>query len=225
MKYQIKGEPFPVAILELNANESVVCQKGAMAWMSPNMQMATSGGGIGKMFSRAFSGESMFQNTYTAAGGPGLISFAVTAPGAILPVQITPTRSIIAQKSAYLASEKSIDMNVFFQKKIASGFFGGEGFIMQQFTGSGILFLEIDGSIVEYDLQPGQSMLVDTGYLAAMDATCQISIESVSGVGNALFGGEGLFNTKVTGPGHIWLQTMPLPQFAGAIRRYIPSKS
>jgi uncharacterized protein (AIM24 family) len=116
-------------------------------------------------------------------------------------------------------------MEIFFQKKIGSGFFGGEGFIMQKFTGNGMLFIEVDGSIVEYDLAPGETLLVDTGYLCACDATVSIDVEMVKGVGNAIFGGEGLFNTKITGPGHVWLQTMPITQFAGSILPYLPKVS
>jgi uncharacterized protein (TIGR00266 family) len=225
MQYQIKGTPFPVVVCRLNAGETMACQKGAMAWMSPNMQMATNaGGGLGKMFSRAISGESIFQNNYTAQGGPGEISFASTVPGQILAVEISPSKTIVAQKSAYLASEMGVKLEIFFQKKLGAGFFGGEGFIMQKLSGNGMAFLEIDGSVVEYDLAKGESMIVDTGYLAAMDATCSIDIETVSGIGNALFGGEGLFNTRVSGPGHVWLQTLPIPSLAGALIPYIPSK-
>ncbi len=224
MQYEIKGTPFPVVICRLEANETVCCQKGGMSWMSPNMQMSTNaGGGIGKMFSRAVSGESMFQNKYTAVGGVGEIAFASSVPGHILPVDISASRTIVAQKSAYLASSPSVELSIFFQKKLGAGFFGGEGFIMQKLSGNGIAFLEIDGSIVEYDLAGNESILVDTGYLAAMDATCSIDIETVKGIGNALFGGEGFFNTRVSGPGHVWLQTMPILSLAGSIRPYIPT--
>ncbi len=225
MQYEIKGTPFPVIICKLEANETVCCQKGAMSWMSPNMQMSTNaGGGIGKMFSRAVSGESIFQNKYTAVGGNGEIAFASTVPGNVLAIDVSE-RTIVAQKSAYLASSPSVEMSVFFQKKIGAGFFGGEGFIMQKFSGKGVAFLEIDGSCVEYDLAAGESILVDTGYLAAMDATCSIDVETVKGVGNALFGGEGFFNTRVSGPGHVWLQTMPVSSLAGAVRPYIPTSN
>ena len=195
-----------------------------MSWMSPNMEMTTNaGGGIGKMFSRAFSGESIFQNVYTARGGAGLIAFASSFPGNIMPMQVSAGKSIVAQKSAFLASESGVDMSIFFQKKLGAGFFGGEGFIMQKLSGNGLVFLEIDGSVIEYDLAAGQSLLVDTGYLAAMEETVSIDIESVKGIGNALFGGEGLFNTRITGPGHVWLQTMPISAVAGSIRPFIPT--
>jgi len=222
MQFEIKGDNFPVLICNLDAGESIANQQGAMSWMSPNMRMSTNaGGGIGKLFSRAVTGESIFQNIYTAEGGPGMIAYSSSFPGTILPIQISPTRTIIAQKTAFLASQTSVNFEIFFQKKIGSGFFGGEGFIMQKFTGNGMLFLEINGSIIEYDLAPNQSMLVDTGYLAAADSTISIDIESVKGIGNALFGGEGLFNTRITGPGHVWIQTMPINQFAGSLSKYM----
>ena len=167
----------------------------------------------------------MFQNIYTAQGGPGMIAFASSFPGAIRAVEITPDRPVIAQKSAFLAAEEGVELSVFFQKKLGAGFFGGEGFIMQKLSGHGMAFLEIDGSSVEYDLGPGQQMIVDTGNLAMIDATCSIDIKSIKGVKNALFGGEGLFNTVVTGPGHIVLQTMPISGFAGAISAVLPNKN
>lgn len=194
-----------------------------MAWMTPNMEMQTKGGGIGKMFSRALTGESMFQNEYTAKGGPGMIAFASALPGEIMPIQVTPDKPIVAQKSAFLASERGVSFELFFQKRLAGGFFGGEGFLMQKFSGNGMLFLEIDGSMVAYDLAPGQSMMVDTGNLAAMESTCTLDVQTVKGVGNVLLGGEGLFNTKVTGPGRIWLQTLPLSNMASALAKVMPS--
>ena len=215
----------PVVICDLSAGESMITEKGFMVWMSPNMEMQTTAGGIGKAFGRMFSGESMFQNIYTAKDGPGMIAFASSFPGAIRAVEITPERPVIAQKSAFLAAEEGVELSVFFQKKMGTGFFGGEGFIMQKLSGRGMAFLEIDGSAVEYDLGPGQQMIVDTGNLAMIDDTCSIDIKSVKGVKNALFGGEGLFNTVVTGPGHIVLQTMPISGFAGAISAVLPNKN
>ena len=225
MKYQIKGEPTPVVICEVAAGESMITEKGSMVWMSPNMEMQTSAGGLGKAFGRMFSGESIFQNIYTAKGGPGMIAFASSFPGAIRAVEITPDRPIVVQKSAFLAAEQGVELSVFFQKKVGAGFFGGEGFIMQKLSGRGTAFLEIDGYGVEYDLAPGQQMIVDTGNLAVMDATCSVDIQSVKGVKNVLFGGEGLFNTVVTGPGRIVLQTMPISAIAGAIAAVLPTKN
>ena len=225
MRYEIKGEPTPVVICQLSPGESMITERGSMVWMSPNMEMETSAGGLGKAFGRLFSGESIFQNIYTARDGQGLIAFASSFPGAIRAVEITPDHPVIVQKSAFLAAEQGVELSVFFQKKLGAGFFGGEGFIMQQLSGRGMAFLEIDGYGVEYDLGPGQQMIVDTGYLAAMDATCSIDIQSVKGVKNAIFGGEGLFNTVVTGPGRITLQTMPMSGFVAAISPFLPSKN
>ena len=225
MKYQIKGEPLPVVICTLDANEQMIPESGSMSWMSPNMKMETiSNGGIGKVFGRMFSGESLFQNRYTASGGTGLIAFASSFPGSIRPIEITPSTPIVVQKSAFLASETGVELSVFFQKKLGTAFFGGEGFIMQKLSGNGTAFIEIDGYAVEYDLQPGQSIVVDTGYLAAMDASCKMDIVKVPGVKNMLFGGEGIFNTVITGPGKVILQTMPISNVAGAIRPFIASK-
>nr|WP_326164905.1 TIGR00266 family protein [uncultured Oscillibacter sp.] len=225
MNYEIKGEPMPVVICSLSAGETMITEKGSMVWMSPNVEMQTSAGGFGKAFGRMFSGESMFQNFYTAKGGPGMIAFASSFPGAIRAIEVGPGRSVVCQKSAFLASEQGVELSVFFQKKVGAGFFGGEGFIMQKISGRGTAFVEIDGSAVEYELAPGQQMIVDTGNLAMMDETCSIDIQSVKGVKNVLFGGEGMFNTVVTGPGKVVLQTMPLSAFAGSIASVLPSKS
>ena len=225
MEYKIQGETTPVVICQLSPGESMITERGSMVWMSPNMEMETSAGGLGKAFGRLFSGESIFQNIYTARDGQGLIAFASSFPGAIRAVEITPDHPVIVQKSAFLAAEQGVELSVFFQKKLGAGFFGGEGFIMQQLSGRGMAFLEIDGYGVEYDLGPGQQMIVDTGNLAVMDATCSIDIQSVKGVKNAIFGGEGLFNTVVTGPGRITLQTMPMSGFVAAISPFLPSKN
>ena len=224
MRYEIKGETLPVVICHLEGGEQMVNEGGSMAWMSPNMKMeTTTNGGLGKVFGRMFSGEKLFLNRYTAMGGNGMIAFASSFPGDIRAFEIGPGRELVVQKSGFLASEAGVQLSVFFQKKASAGFFGGEGFIMQRLSGQGIAFAEFDGHVVEYDLAPGQSMVVDTGYLAAMDATCSMEIQSVPGVKNAVFGGEGLFNTVVTGPGRIYLQTMPISTVAGAIRPFIPT--
>jgi len=215
----------PAVICELENGEAMICESGAMSWMSPNMQMETTGGGAGKVFGRMFSGENLFQNRYTARNGQGMIAFASSFPGSIRAYEITPSTPIVVQKRAFLASTAGVDLSVHFQKKIGAGFFGGEGFIMQKISGSGTAFIEIDGSAVEYTLEAGQQMLIDTGYLAMMDATVQLDIQQVKGVKNMLLGGESLFNTLVTGPGRIVLQTMPITSFASSIASLLPSKS
>ena len=171
MKYNIQGEPMPVVICHLEAGESMITERGSMVWMSANMRMETKAGGLGKALGRMFGGESLFQNTYTAEGGPGMIAFASSFPGAIRAVEITPNMPVIAQKSAFLAATPGVDLSIHFQKKVGAGFFGGEGFIMQKLSGHGMAFLEIDGSAVEYTLAPGQQIIVDTGNLAMVDAT------------------------------------------------------
>ena len=225
MEYKIQGETTPVVICQLSPGESMVTEKGSMVWMSPNMEMETSAGGLGKAFGRMFSGESIFQNIYTARDGSGMIAFASSFPGSIRAVEITPDRPVVVQKTAFLAAQREVDLSVFFQKKLGAGFFGGEGFIMQKLSGRGTAFLEIDGDAVEYDLGPGQQMIVDTGNLAMMDATCSLDIQAVKGVKNMIFGGEGVFHTVVTGPGRIVLQTMPISALAGAVASVLPSKS
>lgn len=225
MQYEIKGEPMPVVICQLAGGESMITERGSMVWMTPNMKMETGAGGLGKAFGRMFSGESIFQNTYTAQGGPGMIAFASSFPGAIRAVRIDPAHPVVVQKSGFLASEQGVELSIFFQKKLGAGFFGGEGFIMQKLSGSGMAFVELDGSVVEYDLQAGQSMVVDSGNLAMMDATCTMDIQMVKGVKNMLFGGEGLFNTVVTGPGRIVLQTMPVSGVASALAPFLPTSN
>ena len=226
MQYQIAGEPLPVVTCQLAAGETMITERGSMSWMTPNMRMeTTTNGGLGKAFGRLLAGEALFQNRYTAQGGPGLIAFASSFPGSIRAFEIGPGKELVVQKSGFLAAEAGVELSVFFQKKLGSGFFGGEGFIMQKLSGQGIAFAEFDGHVVEYELAAGQSLVVDTGYIAAMDATCSMDIVTVPGVKNAFFGGEGLFNTVVSGPGHIWLQTMPISSVAAVLRPFFPSDS
>ena len=222
MKYQIQGDSTPVVICELNAGETMITESGSMVWMSPNMEMQTNtGGGFKKVFGRMFSGESIFLNEYTAMGGPGMIAFASSFPGSIIPYKVSPGNGIIVQKRGFLAMEKGLEVSVYFQKKLGKGLFGGEGFIMQRITGDGMAFLEIDGHCKAYDLAPGQSIVVDTGYLAAMSETCTMDIQTVKGVKNALFGGEGLFHTRITGPGKVYIQSMPILQMAERLTPYL----
>lgn len=224
MRYEIQGETLPVVICQLEAGEKMITEGGGMAWMSPNMLMeTTTNGGIGKAFGRMFTGEKMFQNIYTAQGGEGMIAFASSFPGSVEAFEIGPGQEMILQKSAFLAGEAGVDMSVFFNKKFSSGLFGGEGFIMQKVSGHGMVFAEFDGHVVNYELQAGQQIVIDTGHLAAMSATCGMEIQSVPGVKNMLFGGEGIFNTVITGPGKVWLQTMPISNVAGVLRPYLPS--
>lgn len=220
MRYEIKDSSFPIVTCELNRGEKMITEKGSMLWMSPGLKMETTGGGIGKMFSKMFSGESMFQNIYTAEQD-GTITFGSSFPGTIKAIRIDPQHEMILQKSAFLACEAGVDLSIHFNKKLGAGLFGGEGFIMQRLSGNGMAFAEIDGDLVEYELQPGQQIIVDTGNVAGFEPSVQMEIRQVPGLKNKLLGGEGLFNTVLTGPGVIWLQTMPISSVAQALRPYI----
>ena len=223
-KYEIIGGALPVVVCELSEGESVKTESGSMSWMSPNMKMQTIGGGLKKAFGRMISGESIFQNKYTAEGNDGIIAFASSFPGDIKAVEVTPDKSIVVQKRAYLASDDSVEVSAHFNKKLGSGLFGGEGFIMQKLSGNGTAFIEIDGHCVEYELKAGEEIIVGTGYLAAMDETCTMDIVMVKGVKNILLGGEGLFNTIVKGPGKVILQSMPISNVAQVIIPFLPDK-
>ncbi|MBU5439922.1 TIGR00266 family protein [Tissierella sp. MSJ-40] len=225
MEYEIKGANLPVVICRLNSGEKIVSQAGAMGWMSENIKMDTNMkgglmGGIGRMF----SGESLFLNTFASSGGPGIIAFPSSFPGRILALELKSGESIIAQKDAFLAAEESVTLEVYFKKKISSGLFGGEGFILQKITGPGIVFLEFDGHIEEYDLASRETMRVDTGHVAMFESSVEFDVVSVKGMKNVLFGGEGLFLTTLTGPGKVYLQTMPIQNLAGQIYKIFPSK-
>lgn len=222
MRYEITGGSFPVVVCHLENGEKMITESGSMVWMTPNMQMETSGGGLGKMFSRAFSGENLFQNIYTARGS-GMITFGSSFPGRIVPLEIGPGREMILQKKAFLAAEAGVSLSIHFNKKIGSGLFGGEGFIMQRLSGQGVAFVEIDGELVEYQLEAGQQLVVDTGNVAGFEPTVSMNIQQVPGLKNMVFGGEGVFNTLLTGPGKVWLQTMPISSVAMAIRPFIPT--
>ena len=225
MRYEIKGETLPVVIMNLEGGESIVTEGGGMSWMTPNMKMETVGGGVGKIFGRAFSGDKLFQNIYTAEGGPGMIACAACFPGSIKVFEISPETPIILQKSAFLCSESTVDFSVFFQKKFGAGLFGGEGFIMQNISGNGLCFAEFNGHVLEYELAAGQQMIIETGNLAAMEATCDMDIVTVKGIKNKLLGGEGFFNTMITGPGKVWVQSMSPQEMANALARFLPSRS
>ena len=222
MKYEIQGGNFPVVVCTVEPNETMITEGGGMSWMSPNMKMeTTSNGGLGKMLGRMLTKESLFLNKYTAQGGVGTIAFASSLPGDIMAVEIGAGKEYVAQKSAFLASTNDVQLSTFFQKKLGSGFFGGEGFIMQKLSGNGTAFIEIDGAAIRYNLEAGQQLIVDTGHVVLMSTTCSMDVQTVKGVKNVLFGGEGLFNTVVTGPGEVILQTMPVPKLAGVIQPYI----
>lgn len=222
IRYEIEGGNLPVVVCYPEGGQTLCTESGAMSWMSPNMQMETNtGGGLKKVFGRMLSGESIFMNEFTAIGGMGMIAFASSFPGSIIPYQVTEGNGIIVQKRGFLAMEKGLELSMYFQKKLGRGFFGGEGFIMQKITGNGMVFIEIDGYCKEYALGVGESILVDTGYLAAMTDTCTMDIQTVKGAKNMFFGGEGFFHTRITGPGKVYIQSMPVINTAQALSPYL----
>ena len=223
MEYEILGGSFPVVECTLKSGESMITQSGSMAYMDPTITMeTTSNGGIKKIVGRLFTNEKLFQNIYTSTKDGSRIAFGTCVPGSILAVKLTQGKSIVCQKSAFLASYGNIELSTFFNKKIGAGLFGGEGFIMQKITGEGTVFIEIDGSNKEFLLKEGEQLVLSTGYLVSMDETCQIDVQTVKGLKNIILGGEGIFNTVITGPGKVIVQTMPLAKLANSIYPFLP---
>lgn len=225
MDYRILGETLPVVEVRLNAGEAIYTQSGGMAWMSEGLTLDSNiKGGLMKGIGRMFTGESLFMATYTAVRPDCIIAFASTVPGRILPVDMSRT-SLICQKGAFLCAQPTVEVSTVFTKKLSAGFFGGEGFILQQLKGSGMAFLEVDGDVVEKTLAPGEVMKVDTGNVFAFEPTVSYEIETIKGVKNMLFGGEGLFLTRLTGPGKIYMQTMNIAEFTGRIAQGLPTSN
>ena len=218
MDARIIGETLPAVVCKLKKGESVLTENGGMSWMDEGIQMeTTTNGGIMKGLGRAFAGESIFMNVYTAQKDDVEIGFSSCFPGKILEFDLKDGETIIAQKRSFLCSENTVDISMKFRKKIGAGFFGGEGFIMQKITGPGKVYLEIDGTVVQRELQAGEKLKVDNGYVAAMTESVNLDIETVKGVKNIVFGGEGLFLTTLEGPGTVWLQTMPISKLASLV--------
>lgn len=221
LNYEIKGGSMPVAICYLNNGQKIVSESGAMGWMSDNILMDTNmKGGFFKSIGRSLSGESMFLNTFTSMNGAGQIAFPCSVPGKIMAKELQHNESIICQKGTFVAAEESVSLNIHFRKKLSNGFFGGEGFILQRITGPGTVLLEFDGFVEEVILSPGERLKVDTGHVAAFDPSVGFDVEMVKGFKNIFFGGEGLFLTTLTGPGKVYLQTMPLQNLAGKLSMY-----
>ena len=225
MEYEIKGGAFPIVICTLKQGETMKNETGAMSFMTSGMTMETNtGGGLLKGLGRALSGDTLFLNFFTAQSDNEQIGFSACTPGKIMPIKLDGSNTIIGQKNAFLAAEDSVDIDIYFKNKLGTGIFGGEGFILQKFTGTGIVFLEVDGEVIEKDLQAGETLLVDPGHIAAMEETIEFDIERVKGAKNILFG-EGLFFSRVTGPGKVWIQTMPISKLAEALIPFMPSNN
>ncbi|HHT51188.1 MAG TPA: AIM24 family protein [Eubacteriaceae bacterium] len=223
MNYSIEGGTLPAVIIQLEPGETILSEAGGRTWAKGPIITEINTGGIGKGLGRLFMGESLFMSRYTAEG-PAEIAFSSSFPGSIIAKELRSGESIICQKSAFLCATSDVQLSVHFQKKLGAGLVGGEGFIMQRVTGPGIVFLEVDGYCKEYNLDPGERLVCDTGVVAIMDETCQIDVQRVKGIKNVLFGGEGLFDTVVTGPGKVYLQTMTIPKLAKLMIPFMPKE-
>ncbi len=225
MRYEIEGGSLPVLVIKLEAGEALVSESGGRTWLKGPITTDTKAdGGLGSSIGRVFSGESLFLSHYKAKGA-GEIAFTSSFPGRIVSKQLAAGESVICQKRAFLCATEGTKLSVFFRKKVSTGLFGGEGFIMQKVTGPGLAFFEIDGYCKEYDLAAGEEIVCDTGVVALMDESCKMDVRMVSSVKNALFGGEGLIDTVITGPGKVMLQTMPIYKVASAVAPFISVNS
>lgn len=225
-KYEIVGTMVPYVELTLDKDEKVYTQSGGMCWRDPSFEMITdTKGGFMKGLGRMFSGESMFMNTYKSLEDGSKIAFASTSLGEIIPIDLSSTDGVIAQKRAFLCGEDSVKCDAVFTKKFGVGLFGGEGFVLQDIHGDGMVFLEVDGNIMKKNLKDGESILVDTGNIVYFEKTCKYEIETVKGAKNILFGGEGLFLTKIIGPGNVVLQTQNFNEFVGRIIPLLPNNN
>ena len=220
MKYQIIGDSLPAVICTLEKGEQIRATIGSMAWMGDSIEMCTELNGISKFLTRAVTNEAVFSNRYVAKD-KGDIAFVTKFPGAIRAVHLREGESIIAQKGSFLACTPKVSLTLYFEQKIANGIFGGEGFLLQRFTGPGVVFIEVDGSAHDYDLKEGEKLVVNTGNLAMMSDTCSMKLKSTQKVSNMLFGNVGLFNTAISGPGHVVVQTMPIMNTINMIANHI----
>ncbi len=224
MDYVIHGSMMPMIELTMQRDELVYAQTGAMQWMSQNMDMKTKvKGGMMGALKRSVSGGQMFTVDFRAEADNAQVSFGHTYPGQIMVIDIAQT-SLVCQQRAFLCAEPTVDYDIHIQKRLGTGFFGGEGFIMQKFTGRGLVIIEMDGECVEKELQAGERIKVATGSVGAFEETVDMSIETVKGFTNMFLGGEGLFLTTLTGPGKVWIQTMPVQDMVGEISKYLPRK-
>lgn len=225
MRYEIKGTMLPSVDVWLEAGEAMYTESGGMAWMRGNVRMETSTrGGLLKGLGRSLAGESLFMTTYSCQSGTCMVAFTPEAPGRIMPFELGAGQSLICQKDAFMAAQEGVRLETHFRKRLGTGLFGGEGFILQKVTGPGLVFLEIAGDVREYELQEGEVLKVDPGHLALYEPSVDYDIAAVRGLKNVLFSGEGLFLATLRGPGKVWLQSMPLSNLAAKIRKYIPSK-
>lgn len=226
MTFEIVGKTVPAVELTLNRGESMYTQSGGMVWQTEGIEMSTNTkGGLARGIGRMLTGESLFMATYSSVKDGAKIAFGSTVPGDVIPVNLSEGPGLIAQKRAFLCAQDGVDVKITLSKKFSSGLFGGEGFILQDISGTGYAFLEVDGDQVIKELAPGEVIKVDTGNVVAFDKTVSYEIEIVKGLGNILFGGEGLFVTKLTGPGRVILQTQNFNDFSRRILAMLPQNN
>jgi uncharacterized protein (TIGR00266 family) len=227
MRYEIHGTVMQTLDIYLSHGESMYTESGGMAWMKGDVEMKTNTrGGLMAGLGRKLAGESLFMTTYKNHGAQeALVAFTPEAPGKIIPVKLGANQTMICQRDAFMCAEESVELKMHFRKRLGSGFFGGEGFILQQITGPGYAFLEIPGEVREYTLTDGETMRIDPGHIALFEPSVTYDITAVKGLTNVLFSGEGLFLATITGPGRIWLQSMPLVNLASKLAKYLPTKS
>ena len=236
--FEIKGQELQFVEIELDPGESAVAEAGALVWKDASVGMTTvfgdgsggsDGGFMGKLLGagkRLVTGESLFTTVFTHNGsGKAKVAFASPTPGAILPLELSDYGgTLICQKDSFLAAAKGVSIGIAFQRKIMTGLFGGEGFIMQKLDGDGWVFVQMGGTVVERELAPGQQIHVDTGCLAAYTPSVDFDLETAGGVRSVLFGGEGLFFARLTGPGKVWIQSLPFSRLAGRMLAAAGSK-
>ncbi|HEY0043215.1 MAG TPA: TIGR00266 family protein [Allosphingosinicella sp.] len=226
--FEIKGQELQFVEIELDPGESAVAEAGSMVWKDASVDMTTvfgsgagqEGGFMGKLLSagkRLVTGESLFTTVFTHQGsGKARVAFGAPVPGAILPIRLADVGgTLICQKDSFLAAAKGVSIGIHFQRRILTGLFGGEGFIMQRLDGDGWVFVQMGGAVIERALKPGEQLHVDTGCIAAMTSTVDFDLVGAGGVRSSLFGGEGLFFARLTGPGKVWIQSLPFARLAG----------
>lgn len=225
MQYRISGTVMESVDIHLKQGETIYTESGGMAWMRGSFDMDTSTrGGLGAGLGRMLAGESLFLTTYICKSADGLITFTPEVPGKVVDLKLEAGQSMICQKDAFMCAEESVKLEMHFRKKLGAGLFGGEGFILQKLTGPGTAFVEIPGEVRKIELKAGEKIQVDPGHIAVFEPTVEYDITGVKGLKNVLFSGEGLFLATLTGPGTVWLQTLPLSNLALKLAKYMPTK-
>jgi uncharacterized protein (TIGR00266 family) len=229
MQPRILGTTMPVVEITLDPNESVISEAGELSWMTSSIQMTThtqygGGGGIFGVLKRVAGGGSLFMTEYRAIGSPGEISFAAKLPGHIVPVEVGAGNEYMIHRHGFLCATPQIQISVGFQQSLGAGIFGGDGFLLQRVSGTGTAWIELSGELIVKDLQPGETLRVHPGHVGAFQLSVSFGITTVPGIKNMIFGGDGIFLASLTGPGRIWLQTLPISKLAQELSEYMPAQ-